>query len=148
MIAHHGRRLNIFFSSYFYLLLSNVRAKSNRKRWKSDRDKEIEVYTKKFYPNNKIQNINRITVFQQDYEGFNNLLIEQGSCGDHHTVLLTKTNDVICFGNNEENQCSSETEDEIVIEPHILSKKEIGIESNQNIVKVIASQNSTLIIVE
>ena len=74
--------------------------------------------------------------------------IEKGSLSRSHVVLLTRSNKVITFGNNSEKQCSPLKTDNIIFEPHILSKpKEIGILPTHMILNVIALSESTTIIV-
>lgn len=87
-------------------------------------------------------------IFQNDHT-FENIRIEQMECGGFHTVLLTKdTNDIITFGSNLSNQCSSLREKELITSGHIISKSnEIGIGENEYIEKIIAQSRSTLVVI-
>ena len=61
-------------------------------------------------------------------EKVNGSLIVKGSIGHTHTVLLTNKNEVITFGDNLCNQCTSAINNKKVLKPHFISKtKEIGI---------------------
>ena len=74
--------------------------------------------------------------------------VVDGSCGDRHTILLTGTNNVITFGENYCNQCSSR-DDENISTPYIVSKTdEIGISSNAFVEKVMAINEATLIFID
>ena len=74
--------------------------------------------------------------------------IVDGSCGDDHSVLLTKSNNVIVFGYNNHKQCCPKNELQI-LKPYTLSKKdEIGIDENTFIERVMAINTATLIFVD
>ena len=63
------------------------------------------------------------------------------------SFLLTNKNNVITFGLNDEHQCSTMEEGEI-LDPHIVSKTdEIGIFETSFIEKVLAINDTTLIFV-
>ena len=71
--------------------------------------------------------------------------VEAGSC---HTVLLTSKNEIITFGSNHYKQCSSIDKNEIICFGHRLMRhNEIGITSDTYIERIIASANSTIIII-
>ena len=66
----------------------------------------------------------------------------------YHTVLLNTNNNVITFGENWSSQCTSLMNDNNIFLPHIVSKeKEIGINSNHFIEKILAGTNNTIVIV-
>ena len=74
--------------------------------------------------------------------------IIDGSCGDDFTVLLTKSNNLVAFGNNAANQFCSREEEEI-LKPYTLSKRdELGIPEDMHIEKVIAVNYATVIFVD
>ena len=81
--------------------------------------------------------------------GINNDIIIDGSCGVEHTILLSNKNNVITFGSNEYNQCSSlQPSYSNIKSPHILSKSnEIKINETNYIQKVIALRYESIIIV-
>ena len=80
-------------------------------------------------------------------ERISNELVVDASLGTHHTVLLTNKNNVITFGLNDEHQCSTMEEGEI-LDPHIVSKtNEIGIFETSFIENVLAINDTTLIFV-
>eukprot|EP01083_Nonionella_stella_P030612 83898_1 len=73
--------------------------------------------------------------------------IVEGCCGYAHNVLLTRSNHVICFGNNRWQQCSSIVEADVIITPHILSKyNELHVPNHALVENVLASAQETIII--
>eukprot|EP01084_Bolivina_argentea_P249757 418254_1 len=48
--------------------------------------------------------------------------IIDGSCGKNHNVLISNENEIIVFGNNEDNQCSAMNNQQQIKSPYILSK--------------------------
>ena len=73
-----------------------------------------------------------------------------GSCGDDHSIILTVSNNVITFGKNEDSQCSTVLNDQLMIlEPHILDKVlEIGVLETSFIEKVMAINCATVVFVD
>lgn len=82
----------------------------------------------------------------ENNKAFEHILIEDGSCGDQHTVLLTTDNQVLTFGSNVNNECSSKLLAFQVDIPYLLTKEEIGITEKYSIEKVLAANRNTLII--
>ena len=74
------------------------------------------------------------------------LKIEQVSCGNIHTVLLTKDNRIFTMGNNYSHQCSTINEDEIVTRPYWFRKElELGISEESVCTMIRALNYGTLI---
>ena len=100
------------------------------------------------YQVSKMQRNQKIAVFQRlNRDEFYETEIVSGSCGDGHTVLLTKESRVITFGNNESKQCCPSKELKLMKYPYMLKPKEIGIKDYYQIIRVIAADSTTLIIV-
>lgn len=73
--------------------------------------------------------------------------IIDGSCGENHNLLLTKSNKIIAFGDNSNHQCSMIEKDKL-LKPFIISKeKELNLASNILIEKVFCSQNESLVFI-
>eukprot|EP01083_Nonionella_stella_P096617 271665_1 len=67
------------------------------------------------------------------------------TCGDNHTLILTKDNRVYTFGLNDHYQCSSFCDENCVDVPYWLQREEIGIPQNCFISRVIGGISTTLI---
>ncbi len=46
-----------------------------------------------------------------------------GSCGENHNLLLTKSNHIVAFGDNRSNQCSIVITNEIIKDPFVIDKE-------------------------
>lgn len=76
-----------------------------------------------------------------------NVNIKTGSCGNTHTMLLTKyTNKIYGFGANDHGQVSNYYKDTKIHKPILLTKKQIGIHENSHIERVIAGCYTTIIV--
>ena len=74
--------------------------------------------------------------------------IISGDIGQGHTVLLTNNNNIITFGNNKYKQCSVLNKKDKIATPYYMNKsKEIGIDSDSFIERVIALNFETIIII-
>ena len=67
------------------------------------------------------------------------------SCGEGHTVLLTEERDVYVFGSNRQFQCNSSAKKSILT-PCKLTRNEIGLDDKQQIVNIVAGNESTMIV--
>ena len=74
----------------------------------------------------------------QSIDSMKGISIRSGSLGNHHTLLLSESNQIISFGNNTYNQCSSINKSNRIFSPYLLSNNEINNNSNFLINKVIA----------
>ena len=64
-----------------------------------------------------------------------------------HTLLMTKDRQIVSFGSNKYNECSSMVTDKIITSPYIINKRiELNIPNDCYIAKVYASYNRSLII--
>ncbi len=71
-----------------------------------------------------------------------------GCTGSQHCVLLTKSNQVVTFGDNGNHQCSSLSEEDRILKPYVLSQeKEIGISDLTVVECVMAVGEATLVFV-
>ena len=80
-----------------------------------------------------------------------NHCIIDGSCGENHSLLLTKSNKIIAFGDNSYQQCSkiNEFEEHKILKPFIISKEsELGLSSNSFVEKVVCNENQSLIFID
>ena len=85
----------------------------------------------------------------QSKEYLKDIIIGSGSCGSEHTVLITADNDSLCgYGSNRHHETGNVSTTAKQLKPHKITKKDIGIEENVKIVRVICSQATTLIICE
>ena len=81
------------------------------------------------------------------FQNGNELCIDSASCGILHTVIISKSNDLICFGKNDANQCSAKINSDKILYPHILSKDdELKFLEDDYIEKAIGLLDSTIII--
>ena len=81
------------------------------------------------------------------FENGNNLFIDSVSCGMVHTVILSPQNNLICFGRNNSNQCSTKITSDKIAYPHILSRDdELQYIQNDYIEKSIALFDTTILI--
>lgn len=78
----------------------------------------------------------------------NGYLVDQASCGYQHTVILTYLNEIFTFGDNEYNQCSSDSKHKKISNPWLLTRFEIGIDEDCRIEKVYAGSDTTLLIIK
>lgn len=74
--------------------------------------------------------------------------IIDGSCGDNHNVLLSKSHSIIVFGNNSDHQCSMINKNKIIYPLYIDKEKELNISSNCEIEKIMCLNNETLIVID
>ena len=72
--------------------------------------------------------------------------IDDGSCGNSHTMLLTKSNQIYGFGANDHGQVSFNIKKPKIHKPALLTKSDIGIDENNHIERVIAGCYTTVII--
>ncbi len=73
----------------------------------------------------------------------------EGSCGENHNLLLTARNNIICFGDNSNNQCSVINKNKVIKCPFVVNKRqEFGIESNCFIEKIYCLKNESLIFID
>ena len=78
-----------------------------------------------------------------------NRKIIDGALGEYHIVLLSNNNELITCGGNEYHQCSSIIDDQLVLDPYIVSKtKEIGISETSVIENVMTILCTTIIFVD
>ena len=77
-----------------------------------------------------------------------NIKIINISCGYGHNMLLSDTNNVIGFGLNNFNQCSSILKDELITKPYIWNKNdELGIDGYCYVDRIIAMRKDTIVII-
>eukprot|EP01084_Bolivina_argentea_P214156 363618_1 len=96
----------------------------------------------------EVDSIQCICVFQKENKSFKNVLIEQGCCGNSHTILLSRDNRLIGFGANTNHQVSARVGYSPVANPHLITKEEIGVKDEHPILRVVAGDYTTLVIVE
>lgn len=89
----------------------------------------------------------------QSMKGYDDALIDKAYAGGNHVILSCHVKDkryketpLISFGANANCQCSSRIKKECITKPNLLSKEEIGLGDECNIVRVIAGTDSTIII--
>ena len=72
------------------------------------------------------------------------------ACGTEHNVLLTKTNEIVTFGNNAQRQCSTvHGTTSKVLSPLTLSKKdEFGISESHYVEQVLCLERGSLFVVD
>ena len=92
--------------------------------------------------------VKEVTIFQKLYKGFENVLIEQGSCGNDHTLLLTVDNELIGFGGNTHFQCCRTGTPGNMLQPEIITRDKLGIGKTQRIIRVIGGDFASLLLVE
>ena len=84
------------------------------------------------------------------FENGNDVMIDSDqsvSCGVYHTAILSPSNDLICFGKNNSNQCSTKIEEKTIKYPHILSRDdELKFIQNDYIEKAMALFDVTIVI--
>ena len=78
-------------------------------------------------------------------EEWTNDVFISGSCAYFHTILIDKENDFYGFGGNVYHQTGNIHDTHRQIVPHKFTKKDIGIEENVNIVRVICESESCFI---
>ena len=98
--------------------------------------------------NNKISKCKekKMIVFEEEYPKFKDYSFIQGVAGSDHTILLSDNNQVIGFGGNGRGQTKPNSTVSPTVEPHIFTSKEIGIKEGQKVLRVIATNNTTLIV--
>ena len=88
----------------------------------------------------------KITEFVVEYPSFKDYKFIQGSCGNEHTLLLSDDNKVVGIGSNSFKQTNPGSHLDVTIEPHIFTFEQIGMKAGQQILKVLAADDTTLII--
>ena len=79
----------------------------------------------------------------QSTVGLEKIFFVSGDCGESHTVLLSKDNDLYGFGGNSYNQSGNS-----LCKPVKIERKDIGIEEMEVIVRVICGRYSTVLVIE
>eukprot|EP01084_Bolivina_argentea_P273030 465000_1 len=74
--------------------------------------------------------------------------IENACCGKNHSILISDKNEIIVFGNNQDNQCSNINNCEEIKKPYILSKEKEFSSNHCYIEKVVCIDDQTLILVD
>ena len=77
-----------------------------------------------------------------------NYKFRDGDTTWQHTLLLTMDNEIVAFGGNEYNECSSIIKDLVIADPYVIDKsQELHIDHNCYIEKAFALHQRTLIVV-
>eukprot|EP01083_Nonionella_stella_P016674 46598_1 len=84
----------------------------------------------------------------QSLKGFENVMIASASCGLNHTAVLTKSNDIYCFGENYYSQCSTKLKNPKIKHPNLITKTEIGVDESCFVKRVIAGYETTIVVFE
>ena len=84
----------------------------------------------------------------QSTVGLESAVFVSGDCGESHTILLSKDNNLYGYGGNSINQCGIQSEDTTCNKPVKIEKKSIGIEESEVIARVICGRYSTVIVIE
>ena len=80
------------------------------------------------------------------------LVVEKAACGNNHSIVLTKDNEIYTFGNNKYYQCYSQPDGSVINPlgvpcPRLFSKKqELGISEHSLCTDIIALNYGTLIV--
>eukprot|EP00483_Globobulimina_turgida_P011853 UN11875 len=92
-------------------------------------------------------NVKMPHLFQDEEDDeLKDLIVVNGSCGYYHTLLLTNRNEIYAFGSNKHHAISENHIEEEIVCPYLLTKKEIGIQENEIIVRLIGGDQTTVII--
>merc|ERR1712218_426242 len=96
------------------------------------------------------QNQYRPFIFQESDGQFKKCVIVDGQCSEWHTVLLSKSNDIITFGRNIHGECSTLLSgQEAISSGYVVDReKEMGINEDDWISDVIVSKSATFIVVD
>ena len=72
--------------------------------------------------------------------------VMQISCGSNHSIVLTKSNDIFCWGQNNYNQCLQDKRNRTYIDyPKLVTLEMLR---NRWIIFVYGAYDSTIIIIE
>ena len=84
----------------------------------------------------------------QSIDELQDVVFVSGSCGHVHTILIDKYNNLYGFGDNEYHQIGNiyHTDEQKV--PYKITKKDVGIEENLMICRVICDDTTSIIICE
>eukprot|EP01084_Bolivina_argentea_P012407 23254_1 len=88
---------------------------------------------------------NKYPQLLQSFDKYCKLKIVDADFGMSHTLILTNENKLYSVGNNNYCQCTNQIKQESIIWPYLISKKEIGVNDNDIIQRVIAGNLSTFV---
>merc|ERR1712228_46285 len=81
----------------------------------------------------------------QSFDAYSDLKFIDSDLGHSHSLFLTNNNKLYSVGNNNHCQCTKSTRNDIISWPYLVTRKEIGIDENHMIERVIAGWLSTFI---